>query len=72
MGDAPQQRQSPDLRSSLAIGLGIGSALGITKVVEKALAPQVGEWGAFAVGVVAAAVGAGVVGLVVYALVRRK
>jgi len=43
MGRASQQRQPPDWRPSLAIGVGIGSALGITKVAEKALAPQVSE-----------------------------
>lgn len=67
-----EQKRNPDMRAVFAIGLGVGSAIGVSRVVEKALTPHLGDWGAFGIGVVAAAVAAAVVGLVVYALTRKK
>ncbi|HUQ67913.1 MAG TPA: hypothetical protein VM165_00230 [Planctomycetaceae bacterium] len=59
-------------RLCMVVGLAVGSAMGITRVVEKALAPQVGEWGAFGVSVIAAAAGAAIVSLIAYALTRGR
>lgn len=71
MVDSPQQAPST-WQLCMTCGLAIGTAMGITRVVEKALAPKVGEWGAFGVGVIAAAVGAAIVGLILTALFRKS
>lgn len=67
MSNSPQSQRSPDRVRVGAVLLGLFACLMAVKGVEKTLAPQLGEWVAFGVGVLA---GCGV-GLVVTLLLYR-
>ena len=51
-------------RLGLVLGLGVGAGVVACKGVEKLLSPNLGEWAAFGVGLLAAVVIAPAVGLV--------
>ncbi len=54
-----------DWRFVLSIAAGVGLALPVASIVERALQPALGSWGAFLLSVLAAALTGGLVGLVV-------
>ena len=60
-----------DWRLGAIIGLAIGVSMVVSKGVEKSLGPELGEWGAFGVSLIAAALAAGIVGLLAQHFIRK-
>ena len=67
----PPTSSRVDRRPGLSFGIGIGVALITSKSVEKLLTNSLGEWGAFGVALIAAGLAAGIVALLVYAVMKQ-
>ncbi len=67
------QRTHPEKnwRFGLVMGLCTGSTLAVLRSVDKALEPSLGYWGAFPVGILAAVLVGGLVGLLARWLLGR-
>jgi hypothetical protein len=72
MAESPELKQPSDRARVGAVLLGLFACLMAVKGVEKGLASQLGEWGAFGVGVLAGCGIGLVVTLIVYKLLARK
>ena len=58
-------RFTVELRFFVVIGLGVGAGMVACRGAEKLLAPRLGDWGSFGVGLLAGVVVAAVVSLLV-------
>jgi high-affinity Fe2+/Pb2+ permease len=59
-------------RFPLAMGMGMGVGIGTARAVERNFESSIGQWGAFLVGLIAAASIAGLVSLAVAWLIKPR